>query len=88
MAVAPMDEIRLIPCPKCGGLPVVLIRPFVLRPALRIECSVCGNGGPWIYFDGKGALYQLAERMMLPDLVKARRLAAADWNGSGRHEQD
>lgn len=85
-----MDEIRLCPCPKCGGLPVVLIRPYVLRPALRIECSACGNGGPWIYFDGKGTLYQLAERMMLPDLARARRQAAAAWNedacGSGGGE--
>lgn len=75
-----MDDIRLRPCPRCGGLPVVLIRPFILRPALRIECSACGHGGPWIYFDGKAPLSQLAESVFLPDLAKARRHAAADWN--------
>ena len=81
------DDIRLRPCPMCGGLPVVLVQPFFPRPALRVECSGCGLSGPWIYFDGNGTLYQLAERMMLPDLARARRQAAAAWNegtcGSG-----
>lgn len=74
-----MDDIRLIPCPRCGGLPVVMIRPFFPRPALRVECSVCGSGGPWIYFDGKGPGFLIAEKL-LPGLAAARRQAAAAWN--------
>lgn len=81
-----MDDIRLKPCPRCDGLPVVLVRPFFPRPALRVECSGCGLSGPWIYFDGKGPIWQGAEKL-LPGLGKARRQAAAAWNegtcGSG-----
>ena len=81
-----MDDIRLQPCPRCTGLPVVLVRPFFPRPALRVECSSCGLAGPWIYFDGKGAIWQGTEKL-LPGLGKARRQAAAAWNdgtcGSG-----
>ena len=74
------DDIRLRPCPRCGGLPVVLVRPFFPRPALRVECSDCGLAGPWIYFDGKGPIWQGTEKL-LPGLGKARRQAAKDWNG-------
>lgn len=81
-----MDDIRLKPCPRCDGLPVVLVRPFFPRPALRVECSGCGLSGPWIYFDGKGPIWQGTEKL-LPGLGKARRQAAAAWNegtcGSG-----
>lgn len=81
------DEIRLIPCPKCGGQPVVLIVPSWQYGRLRVECSVCGHKGPTIDFDPSGALYQGIERRLLPGLGKARRDAAAAWNegtcGSG-----
>ena len=68
-------DIRLLPCPKCGGLPVVLIRPHVFESTVHIECSACGIGGPQIAFANRMEL-----RELLPDLATARRQAAADWN--------
>ena len=68
-------DIRLLPCPKCGGLPVVLIRPHAFESTVHIECSACGIAGPRLAFASRRAL-----RELLPDLATARRQAAADWN--------
>lgn len=74
-----MDElkidIRLLPCPKCGGLPMVLIRHHGIEATVHIECSACGIGGPQLAFASRRA-----QRELLPDLATARRQAAADWN--------
>ena len=76
-----MDEIRLKPCPRCGGQPIVLVWPSWPYPALRVECDGCKLTGPWIYFDPK------QQEAHLPGLNKARGQAAAHWNdytcGSG-----
>ena len=47
------DDIRLRPCPRCGGQPIVLVWPSWPYPALRVECDGCKLTGPWIYFDNK-----------------------------------
>lgn len=86
-----MDDIRLIPCPSCGGLPVVLIRPAWPYPVIRVVCSACSCQGPMVYYSPEGdrvfSGQGLYERNLLPGLATARRQAAAAWNegtcGSG-----
>lgn len=85
-----MDEIKLIPCVKCGGLPVEMIQPGWPYPTVRVVCSVCGQRGPIVYYAQKDVLYSgqdLYNRYLLPGLPRARREAAAAWNegtcGSG-----
>lgn len=80
------DDIRLRPCPVCEGLPVVLVRPFYPRPALRVECTKCAYAGPWIYFNGRHPIIRAFEDIFLPGLARAREEAAACWN-EGAHEQ-
>lgn len=79
-----LDEIRLKPCRRCGGLPVVLIRPSWPYPVLRIVCSSCGRQGPQIYYCPEGDKHfqglSAYEKNLLPGLAKARRQAAAAWN--------
>ena len=81
-----MDEIRLQPCLRCAGQPVVLILPGWPYARIRVECCACGQRGPTVYFDAGGAIYQGTEQL-LPGLAKARREAAMLWNngtcGSG-----
>lgn len=75
-----MDEIKLVPCPRCAGQPVVLILPGWPYARIRVECCACGRQGPTVYFDPGGALYQGIEQQLMPDLTKARKEAAACWN--------
>lgn len=70
-----MDEIRLLPCPFCGGQPIMLVTMEYLDRIVKIHCSRCGASGSGLVFDhwrtpGSG----------LPDLQTARRQAAAAWN--------
>ena len=75
-----MDEIKLQPCPRCAGQPVVLILPGWPYARIRVECCACGRQGPTVYFDPGKARYPSFESQMLPELGKARREAAACWN--------
>ena len=76
-----MDEIKLIPCCKCGGQPIVLIRPQWPYPMVSVECSTCGRRSPIVYFCPSGNTWiQGLERILLPGLARARREAAACWN--------
>lgn len=75
-----MDEIKLQPCPRCAGQPVVLILPGWPYARIRVECCACGRQGPTVYFDPGGALYQGIEKQLMPGLGKARKEAAACWN--------
>lgn len=68
-------DIRLLPCPRCGGLPVVMVRNRVLESTVHIECSACGLGSPQLAFASRRA-----QRELLPDLAKARRQIADHWN--------
>lgn len=78
-----MDDIKLQPCPRCGGQPVVLILPGWPYARIRVECCACGRQGPTVYFDPEGALYQGIEQLLLPGLGRARREASACWNQDG-----
>lgn len=69
------DGITLLPCPKCGGVPLVLIQREALESNLRIECTVCKLSGPALAFASRRA-----QRELLPDLATARSQAADDWN--------
>jgi len=78
------DDIRLIPCSRCGGQPVVMIRPGWPHPSLRVICSDCGQAGPQIYYAPEGPTWYLGiDRVLLPGLARARREAAACWNQEG-----
>ena len=83
-----MDDIRLIPCPSCGGLPVVLIRPAWPYPVVRVVCSACGRQGPMVYYSPEGdRMYLAVDAILLPGLATARRQAAAAWNEeAGGHD--
>lgn len=66
------DDISLMPCPMCGGIPVVLVEPRVIDHTLRITCSECGiTTGGFAFSD---------RQQLLPDLATARRQAARYWN--------
>lgn len=70
-----MDDIRLKPCPFCGGQPMMLVTMDCLDRIVKIHCSRCGASSSGLAFDhwrtlGSG----------LPDLATARRHAAAAWN--------
>lgn len=75
-----MDDVKLLPCPMCGGLPVMLIKPTWEYGRLRVECSVCGRYGPNVFFEPGKKIYQGRKMQLLPGLAKARRQAAAAWN--------
>ena len=76
-----MDDVKLLPCAKCSGQPVVLIRPDWPHPSLHIECQECGYKSPTVYFRTEtNPCYFALESLMLPDLARAREQAAACWN--------
>lgn len=74
------DDIKLIPCPHCGGMPVVLIVPAWPHPALQVQCTACRKAGPWIYFNARMPIWQTLDDLLLPGLGRAREEAAAAWN--------
>ncbi|MBQ8200881.1 MAG: hypothetical protein IJZ74_03835 [Clostridia bacterium] len=73
-----MDDIRLIPCPSCGGQPVVLITPAWPLPVLQIACSCCPRRGPENIFKPEGD--RAFDCELLPGLAEVRRRAADAWN--------
>lgn len=75
------DDIRLRPCPRCGGQPIVLVWPSWPYPALQVECDGCKLTGAWIYFDNKAPGREYGESM-LPGLNRAREQAAVHWNSA------
>lgn len=76
-----LDEIRLKPCRRCGGLPVVLVQPGWPMPRVCVICTVCSEAGTVFHFAKDGPTwYQGWDRVLVPDLATARRQAAADWN--------
>jgi len=68
-------DVKLLPCPKCGGQPVVLVQHHGIEATVRIECSACRLSGPAIAYASRRA-----QRELLPDLQTARLQAADDWN--------
>lgn len=73
-----MEEIRIRPCPCCGGQPLVLVGMVALRGGeLRVECQQCGLSGPrWAF--GTAAGYDRPP--ILPPLEVVRRQAVTAWN--------
>ena len=69
------ERIRLLPCPKCGGVPLMLVMRHCLEADVRIECSCCKLSGPAVAFASRRA-----QKELLPDLETARIQAADDWN--------
>ena len=69
------DGMKLLPCPKLGGVHIALIQWLAFDSDVRIECTVCKLSGPAIVFASRRA-----QRGLLPDLATARRQAADDWN--------
>ena len=69
------NEVRLIPCPMCGGTPLMLIMRQCMDNVLSVQCTECGLRTGGIYFAGRRS-----QRELLPDLATARRQAAAAWN--------
>lgn len=76
-----MTEEKILPCPKCGGRPIVLVMRQCLEATLRVQCTICGITGPALVFAARRA-----QRELLPDLVEARRQAVADWNDREQHD--
>lgn len=79
-----LEDIRLKPCPSCGGQPVVLITPAWPFPVLQIACSCCPRRGPENIFCPEGDRYYQGlsayDRILLPGLAEVRRRAADAWN--------
>ena len=76
-----MTEVRLKPCRRCGGLPVVLVMRQCLEANVRVQCSACRETGAVVAF-----AVRRAQRELLPDLDTARRHAAALWNDWGESD--
>lgn len=75
------DNIRLKPCPHCGGLPLMLVMRQAFESVVNIQCSKCGVGTCGVIFANRRMMAEAAGRRdMLPDLATARRQVAAAWN--------
>ena len=73
-----MDEIKLLPCPMCGGLPILLVMRQSTDCTISVECSVCGLQSLGVVFAGRMA--NAEQRKLLPPLRTARRQVVRAWN--------
>lgn len=78
-----MTEVKIKPCRKCGGQPVLLVMRQCLEANVRVQCSTCRETGVVVAF-----AVRRAQRELLPDLDGARRQAVALWNDWGENECD
>lgn len=81
-----MDDIRLEPCPACGGQAVMIIQPGWPHPRIRVDCLACGRQGPTVYYAQEDMLHHGLDFVLLPGLARARREAAALWSEVGGHD--
>lgn len=78
-----MADVRLMPCPMCGGLPVALIESSGGEYSVRVECSVCHVSTPRIVYAGARPLYsrdRLVDQQLRQALAAARVQAARIWD--------
>ena len=78
-----MADVRLKPCPRCGGLPVALVEASGGEYSVRVECSWCHVGTQRIIYARARPLFtrdKLVELRLRQDLADARTRAAAIWN--------
>lgn len=81
------SEIRLTPCRRCGGRPVMILQPGFPADTVRVECTGCCLSTPAIFYAPHGGVAGYgANRILLPSLWTARRQAAAAWN-EGCHDR-
>jgi len=76
------ENIKLKPCPMCGGLPMMLVMRQCMDSVVSIQCSACGTSSGGVMFANRRA-----QRELLPDLATARRQVARAWNErTGGHD--
>lgn len=78
-----MNEARLLPCPFCGGMPLVLILRSDLEHVVRVECSDCRCSTPSIVFRPDFRYETIHNRLCLTDVTDlrtARKAAVCAWN--------
>lgn len=80
------DDVRLKPCPCCGGRPVAIAQQLRGKKMLRIECSVCRIGTANLIFSSCGGSRAYDQRERIEDLTlsvgleEARSYLADTWN--------
>lgn len=78
-----MADVRLLPCPMCGGMPVALVESSGGEYSVRVECSVCHVTTPRVVYARARPLYardKLIELRLSEELAQARASAAAIWD--------
>ena len=78
-----MADVRLLPCPMCGGMPVALVESSGGEYSVRVECSVCHVGTQRIVYARAKPLFsrdKLVELRLREELAQARASAAKVWN--------
>lgn len=73
-----MDDIKIKPCPMCGGMPILLVIRQAMDCTVNVECSNCGLQSLGVVFAGRMATTE--QRKLLPPLRSARRQVIAAWN--------
>lgn len=61
------NDVKLLPCPFCGGYALTIVERVKGHAYVRIECSSCLVGSPSVEFQPH-------------ELFKARREAVSFWN--------
>ena len=78
-----MADVRLLPCPMCGGMPVALVESSGGEYSVRVECSECHVGTQRIVYARAKPLFtrdKFVELRLRQDLAEARERAAQVWN--------
>ena len=86
-----MDDYALLPCPFCGGMPLVLVLRSEHDDVVRVECIDCKCSTPSIVYRPDYARETIHNRLSLtpvPDLRTARQAAVAAWNTRTTRRQD
>lgn len=73
-----MDDVKLKPCPMCGGTPLLLIMRQYAECSVHVECTNCGLQSFGVIFAGRTATPE--RRRQLPQLRAARLQVMTAWN--------
>lgn len=75
----------LLPCPFCGGRPLVLIQQDGLDRVMRIECMACHCSTPQLIYYHEPKPYDTAKRWvdlgMRLSMSRTREELMTIWNG-------
>ena len=75
------ENIKLLPCPMCGGMPMMLVMHQCFECTVRIECTSCGVSSAGVIFANRRlSIAPEGRRDLLPDLATARRQVVRAWN--------